>query len=109
VSRGSSRTPLRGLPRPQAIGLPSPGDLELDTVMVPREAFFGATEDVPAKDAVGRICAEQITPYPPGIPVLLPGERIGQEALEYLLTGVEAGMVLPDPTDPQLKSVRVVA
>jgi hypothetical protein len=69
----------------------------------------GRTEDVPAKEAVGRVCAEQITPYPPGIPVLLPGERIGQDALDYLLTGVHSGMVLPDPTDPQLETVRVVA
>jgi arginine decarboxylase len=97
------------LPEPPTIDLPSPGDLELDTVMVPRDAFFARTEDVPAKEAVGRVCAEQITPYPPGIPVLLPGERIGQEALDYLLTGVGAGMVLPDPTDPQLETVRVVA
>jgi arginine decarboxylase len=89
--------------------MPSPGDLELDTVMVLRDAFFARTEDVPSKEAVERTCAEQITPYPPGIPVLLPGERIGQEALDYLVTGVQAGMVLPDPTDPQLETVRVVA
>jgi arginine decarboxylase len=63
----------RELPEPPAIDLPSPADLQLDTVMLPREAFFARTEDVPAKEAVGRICAEQITPYPPGIPVLLPG------------------------------------
>jgi len=98
----------RELPEPPAIDLPSPGDLELDTVMLPRDAFFARTEDVPAKEAVGRICAEQITPYPPGIPVLLPGGRIGQDALDYLLTGVHSGMVLPDPTDPQLETVRVV-
>jgi arginine decarboxylase len=99
----------RELPEPPAIDLPSPGDLELDTVMLPRDAFFARTEDVPAKEAVGRVCAEQITPYPPGIPVLLPGERIGQDALDYLLTGIGSGMVLPDPTDPQLETVRVVA
>jgi arginine decarboxylase len=96
------------LPEPPAIDLPSPGDLELDTVMLPRDAFFARTEDVPAKEAVGRICAEQITPYPPGIPVLLPRERIGHDALDYLLTGIHSGMVLPDPTDPQLETVRVV-
>jgi arginine/lysine/ornithine decarboxylase len=77
--------------------------------MVPRNAFFAATEDVPITEAAGRICAEQITPYPPGIPVLLPGERIGQCAPDYLNTGLVAGMVLPDPADPQLQHVRVVA
>jgi arginine decarboxylase len=83
--------------------------VELDNAMIPRDAFFAQTEDVPAKEAVGRICAEQVTPYPPGIPVLLPGERIGQAVLDYLRTGLAAGMVLPDPADPELNTLRVVA
>jgi arginine/lysine/ornithine decarboxylase len=41
--------------------------------------------------------------------LLLPGERIGQDALDYLVSGVKAGMVLPDPADPELGTVRVVA
>jgi arginine/lysine/ornithine decarboxylase len=97
------------LPKPRPIELPSPGDLELDTVMLPRDAFFAPCEDIPVSRATGRICAEQITPYPPGIPVLLPGERIGQNALDYVVSGVKAGMVLPDPADPKLNTVRVVA
>ena len=59
---------------------------------------------MPAKEAVGRVCAEQIAPYPPGIPILLPGDRIGQDALDHLLSGVHSRMVLPDPTDPQLET-----
>jgi arginine/lysine/ornithine decarboxylase len=55
------------------------------------------------------VCAEQTTPYPPGIPVLLPGERINRETLDYLLSGREAGMVLPDPADAELGTIRVVA
>jgi arginine/lysine/ornithine decarboxylase len=98
-----------GLPRPRRIELPSPGELELDNAMIPRDAFFAQTEAVPVKEAVGRICAEQVTPYPPGIPVLLPGERIGQGVLDYVRTGLAAGMVLPDPADPELNTIRVVA
>lgn len=96
------------LPSPPAVALPSPGDLELETVVLPRDAFFGPTEDVPARDAVGRIAAEQITPYPPGIPVLVPGERINAAVVDYLISGLQAGMVLPDPADPSLKTIRVV-
>ncbi len=59
-------------------------------------------------DAVGRIAADQITPYPPGIPVILPGERINQEVIDYLRTGLDAGMTLPDPADPSLKTIRVM-
>ena len=61
----------------------------------------------PPTEAVGRIAAEQITPYPPGIPAILPGERITADVLDYLRTGLQAGMVLPDPTDPSLDTIRV--
>ena len=97
----------RDLPDPKPIKIPDPPGLELETVIRPRDAFFSQFEDVKAKDAVGRIAAEQITPYPPGIPVILPGERINQQVVEYLQSGLEAGMTLPDPADPSLKTIRV--
>jgi arginine decarboxylase len=76
--------------------------------MLPRDAFFAAKETVSADNAIGRIAAEQITPYPPGIPVIVPGERITAELLEYLRSGLAAGMQLPDPADPSLQTMRVV-
>jgi arginine/lysine/ornithine decarboxylase len=94
---------------PQAeVSIPDPPKLELETVNRPRDAFFSRFEDVKAKDAAGRIAAEQITPYPPGIPAILPGERINQDVLDYLESGLQAGMVLPDPVDPALKTIRVM-
>jgi arginine decarboxylase len=95
-------------PQPTTIKIPDPPDLELETVNRPRDAFFSPFEDVDATDAVGRIAAEQITPYPPGIPVIIPGERITQPVIDYLLTGLQAGMSLPDPADPSLKTIRVM-
>jgi arginine/lysine/ornithine decarboxylase len=95
-------------PAPRVV-LPEPGDLALETVMLPRDAFFTESENVPVEEAVGRVAAEQITPYPPGIPVIMPGEKINRAVIDYLRSGLDAGMVLPDPTDPQLNSVRVVA
>jgi arginine/lysine/ornithine decarboxylase len=77
--------------------------------MLPRDAFFGPRRDVPATDAIGEIAAEQITPYPPGIPAIVPGERITAAVVDYLRSGVTAGMVLPDPVDPNLGTIRVVA
>jgi arginine/lysine/ornithine decarboxylase len=97
------------LPTPHPVELPSPEGLELESVKRPREAFFGPAEMVAADEAVGRIAAEQITPYPPGIPAVVPGERINREVLDYLLSGLEAGMVLPDPADPKLEKIRVSA
>jgi arginine decarboxylase len=89
--------------------LPEPGALELEIAMLPRDAFFGRVEQVPVEQAAGRIGAEVISPYPPGVPVITPGEVINEEVLAYLTTGVEAGMLIPDAADPSMKTVRVVA
>jgi lysine decarboxylase len=97
------------LPRAKPVALPSPPELELEPAMLPRDAFFAAKETVDADKAVGRICAEQITPYPPGIPVIIPGERMTGELLDYLRSGLAAGMQLPDPADPGLGTIRVVS
>jgi arginine/lysine/ornithine decarboxylase len=97
------------MPRPKPVDLPAPGELELRTEMLPRDAFFARTEQVTVRDAAGRIAAEMITPYPPGAPAVLPGEVITKDVLDYLRTGLAAGMQLPDPADADLQSVRVVA
>jgi arginine/lysine/ornithine decarboxylase len=103
-----SRAPAE-LPTPPQVRMPEPGELELETADLPRDAFFHQVEDVPAEEAVGRVAAEQITPYPPGIPVVLPGEIINQAVVDYLRSGLDAGMVLPDPKDPSLQTIRVVS
>ncbi len=95
------------LPPPHPVDIPDPSDLELETADLPRDAFFAPVEHVSRDKVVGRIAAEQITPYPPGIPVVVPGERINQAVVDYLLSGLEAGMVLPDPADPKLETFRV--
>jgi arginine decarboxylase len=78
-------------------------------VISPRDAAFGGTEDVPAEEAVGRLAAEMLTPYPPGIPAALPGERLNRAVIDYLTSGVEAGMHVPDAADPGLATVRVTS
>lgn len=93
---------------PPPVALPAPHELELETAVLPRDAFFGPTEDVPTAEAVGRVAAEQITPYPPGIPAIVPGEVINTAVIDYLESGLRAGMVLPDPADPALTTIRVL-
>lgn len=90
------------------IYVPSPERLRLELVVLPRDAFFGPAEQVPASDAIGRVSAEMLTPYPPGIPAVLPGERITAPVMDYLRSGVDGGMVIPDSADPSVKSVRVL-
>lgn len=92
------------------VRLPAPAELQLESRMSPRAAFFAEQlDDVPAAHAAGRISAELLTPYPPGIPVVVPGELIDDAVVEYLREGIAAGMAVPDATDPNLDTFRVVA
>ncbi|PRH79834.1 ornithine decarboxylase [Streptomyces solincola] len=90
-----------------AVEVPDPASLRLEQVMLPRDAFFGRVEQVSWEKAAGRIAAEMLTPYPPGIPAALPGERLTEDVLRYLRSGVEAGMVVPDAADTDVTTVRV--
>ena len=105
----SWRAAAENFDRPRPIVLPTPEEIQLETVMLPRDAFFAAVEQVPADEAVGRVAAEQITPYPPGIPAVVPGERLTHTVIGYLRTGLAAGMNVPDPADTSLATFRVVA
>jgi lysine decarboxylase len=98
-----------GLDPAPRVEVPSPAGLRMPQVALPRDAFFGPTEDVPLDRAAGRVAAEMITPYPPGVPAVLPGERLAEPVLRYLRSGLDAGMYLPDPSDPALRTIRVVA
>ena len=76
--------------------------------MLPRDAFLAQTEFVKFKDSAGRICAETISPYPPGIPVISPGEEITPEIIDYLSLELRAGVRMQGPFDKELRSIRVV-
>jgi arginine decarboxylase len=79
------------------------------TVLAPREAFFAPDETVTAAAAVGRVSAELIAPYPPGVPVLAPGELITAEALAALAEVAADGGRIAYAADPTLATFRVVA
>jgi lysine decarboxylase len=78
-------------------------------VVPPREAFFAAAEPIAVNDAVGRVSAELIAPYPPGIPVLAPGEEVTPAVLEALATARAAGIRIAYAADPSLSTIRVVS
>ncbi len=99
------RKPGHGASLPRSTGeLLFAGEIEL----TPREAFSADTERIAPEAAAGRISAESITPYPPGIPIITPGERIRAEVIDYLRAGVEAGMYLSGLSDESFASLRVV-
>jgi lysine decarboxylase len=86
----------------------APAALELATPISPRDAFLGDGETVPVDEAEGRISCESIAGYPPGIPALLPGERITAEVIAYLRELTSAGARLHGAADPSFATVRVL-
>jgi arginine decarboxylase len=77
------------------------------TALPPRDAFFAESDTVPIDQAVGRIVAELVAPYPPGIPVLAPGEEITRDSLAALDQARAAGVRIAYAADPSLATLRV--
>jgi arginine decarboxylase len=78
------------------------------TVLAPREAFFAPNEVVSARAAIGRVSAELVAPYPPGVPVLAPGELITREALDALREVAADGGRIAYAADPTLSTFQVI-
>ncbi|MGI6586086.1 MAG: aminotransferase class I/II-fold pyridoxal phosphate-dependent enzyme [Gracilibacteraceae bacterium] len=76
--------------------------------LMPWEALYYEKEQVDIEQSIGRICGEMIIPYPPGIPVLMPGEPISREICEYLKLCVAQGIKINGASDPKLKKVWVI-
>ncbi len=80
-----------------------------ESAMAPRDAFFAAHERVPAARAAGRVAAETVTPYPPGIPALAPGEVITAEVIAALQRERAEGSKIAYCSDPSLATLVVVS
>ncbi len=74
-----------------------------------RESFFATTTVCPVAEAIGQVSAELICPYPPGIPVLMPGERITESAIAYLQQIATAGGLITGCQDPSLQTLAAIA
>ena len=101
---------VRRIARPGEVGLlHSPqASLQAEMVVPPREAFLGPSEAVAVELAVGRISCESIAGYPPGIPALLPGERVTAEVVTYLREISAAGARLHGASDPAFATINVL-
>jgi len=86
-----------------------PAALEHQTVVPIRDAFLGNGEAVSVSEAIGRISCESIAGYPPGVPALLPGERVTAEVVGYLRELTSAGARLHGAADPSFTTIRVLA
>ena len=79
-----------------------------EVVMTPQEAFYAAKHAMPIEQSAGQICSEFVMCYPPGIPILAPGERITQEILDYIAYAKEKGCFLTGTEDIHIENINVV-
>ena len=78
-------------------------------VMTPQEAFYAEKEEmIPIRETNGRICTEFVMCYPPGIPILAPGERITQEIIDYIVYAKEKGCSMTGPEDETIERLNVI-
>ena len=78
-------------------------------VMTPQEAFYAEKEEmIPIRETNGRICTEFVMCYPPGIPILAPGERITQEIIDYIVYAKEKGCSMTGPEDAAIERLNVL-
>ncbi|OIJ09752.1 arginine decarboxylase [Anaerobacillus arseniciselenatis] len=74
----------------------------------PRDAFYSETEVIPFKESVGRIIAEFVMVYPPGIPIFIPGEIITEENIDYIQENIDVGLPVQGPEDESFNNIRVI-
>jgi arginine/lysine/ornithine decarboxylase len=96
------------VPEATAPIMPPAATLTNEVAVAPRDAFLGHASQVPVQAAVGRISCESIASYPPGVPALLPGERVSAETVAYLRELVASGARLHGASDPDFETVNVL-
>ncbi|MDY4920731.1 MAG: aminotransferase class I/II-fold pyridoxal phosphate-dependent enzyme [Phascolarctobacterium sp.] len=77
-------------------------------VVSPQAAFYAKDESLPIRETAGRICSEFVMCYPPGIPILAPGEVITKEIIEYIIYAKEKGCSMQGPEDPEVNNINVL-
>ena len=74
----------------------------------PQRAFYAEKETLPIRSTAGRVCGEFVMCYPPGIPILAPGEVITEEIIEYILFAQEKGCSMQGPESPDISTLNVL-
>lgn len=79
-----------------------------DVVLPPQEAFYAEKESLPIAETAGRVCSEFVMCYPPGIPILAPGERVTEDILTYIRYAKKKGCSMTGPEDMDIRYLNVV-
>ena len=82
--------------------------IDPEVVLSPQEAFYAQKKSVPLRESAGLVCSEFVMCYPPGIPILSPGERITEEILDYIEYAKAKGCSMTGPEDPEILNLNVL-
>ena len=82
--------------------------IDPEVVTSPQEAFYSEKISLPLKESVGRVCSEFVMCYPPGIPILAPGERITSQIIDYIEYARTKGCSMTGPEDPEINHLNVL-
>ena len=82
--------------------------IQPEVVISPQEAFYARRKLMPIEETQQQVCGEFVMCYPPGIPILAPGERITQEIIDYIIFAKEKGCSLQGTEDPQVENLNVI-
>ena len=82
--------------------------IQPELVLSPQEAFYSERKSLTLDESVGQVCGEFVMCYPPGIPILAPGERITQEIVDYIQFAKERGCSLQGTEDPDVNHINVI-
>ena len=89
-------------------GMLSQEYIDPEVAVTPQEAFYAPKESLPIEETAGRVCSEFVMCYPPGIPILAPGERITEDILRYITYAKEKGCSMTGPEDPDILRLNVL-
>ena len=89
-------------------GLLSQEYIDPEVVTSPQEAFYAEKRSLPLQESAGCVCSEFVMCYPPGIPILAPGERITPEILDYIAYAKAKGCSMTGPEDPEIRFINVL-
>ena len=82
--------------------------IQPELVLSPQEAFYSERRSLTLDESVGQVCGEFVMCYPPGIPILAPGERITREIVDYIQFAKERGCSLQGTEDPEVNHINVI-
>ncbi len=89
-------------------GLLSQEYIDPEVVLSPQEAFYANKKSIPLRESIGKVCSEFVMCYPPGIPILAPGERITSAILDYIEYAKIKGCSMTGPEDPEILNINVL-